>query len=55
MDDEFSQLEKDLTKAGNMFDGHVTIGSMQEQMKVIKNFLVEEDKKWARQQPHNAQ
>ena len=31
-----SEFEAALTAAGNKYDGHVTIGSLQEQMKVIE-------------------
>lgn len=35
------ELREKLTEAGNKFDGHVTIGSMEEQLKVIDQYIKE--------------
>lgn len=36
-------LREELTKAGNTWDGHVTNGSLTEQMKVIEAYIKEQD------------
>jgi len=42
-DDLIRKYAEELTKAGNSFSGHVTVGSLQEQIKVIKKILGEHE------------
>lgn len=42
---DYEEFKDELTKAGSKFDGHVTIGSLEEQLKVLRQYLGLEERK----------